>query len=65
MHEKRAGSSAFIFDLMEPERPNVDRAVLDFVKGHVFDSADFVIRSDGVCRLNPEMARMVVARVST
>jgi hypothetical protein len=32
---------------------------LDFVKGHVFDSADFVIRSDGVCRLNPEMARMV------
>ena len=59
------GSSKFIFDLMEPERPGVDRAVLDFVKGHVFDPADFVIRSDGVCRLNPEMARMVVARVST
>jgi CRISPR-associated protein Cas1 len=50
---------------MEPERPRVDRAVLDFVKGYVFDPADFVIRSDGVCRLNPEMARMVVARVST
>jgi CRISP-associated protein Cas1 len=49
---------------MEPERPKVDRAVLDFVKGHVFDSADFVIRTDGVCRLNPEMARMVVARLS-
>jgi CRISP-associated protein Cas1 len=48
----------------EPERPRVDRAVLDFVKRHVFDPADFVIRSDGVCRLNPEMARMVVARVS-
>ena len=42
-----------------------DRAVLDFVGSHVFDPADFVIRSDGVCRLNPEMARMVVARVST
>jgi hypothetical protein len=38
--------------------------VLDFVNGHVFDPADFVIRSDGVCRLNPEMARMVVARVT-
>jgi CRISPR-associated protein Cas1 len=50
---------------MEPERPNVDRAVLEFVKGHVFDPADFVIRADGVCRLNPEMARLVVARVST
>jgi CRISP-associated protein Cas1 len=64
MHEGSDGSSKFIFDLMEPERPRVDRAVLDFVKGHVFDPADFVIRSDGVCRLNPEMARMVVARVS-
>ena len=64
MHEGSDGSSKFIFDLMEPERPKVDRAVLDFVKGHVFDPADFVIRSDGVCRLNPEMARMVVARLS-
>jgi CRISPR-associated endonuclease Cas1 len=64
MHEGSDGSSIFIFDLMEPERPKVDRAVLEFVKGHVFDPADFVIRSDGVCRLNPEMARMVVARQS-
>jgi CRISPR-associated protein Cas1 len=63
MHEGSDGSSKFIFDLMEPERPKVDRAVLDFVKGHVFDPADFVIRADGVCRLNPEMARMVVAKV--
>ena len=61
MHEGSDGSSKFIFDLMHPERPKVDRAVLDFVKGHVFDAADFVIRTDGVCRLNPEMARMVVA----
>ena len=64
MHEGGDGSSKFVFDLMEPERPMVDRAVLDFVKGNVFDPADFVIRSDGVCRLNPEMARMVVARPS-
>jgi CRISPR-associated protein Cas1 len=65
MHEGNDGSSKFIFDLMEPKRPEVDRSVLDFVKGHVFDPADFVIRTDGVCRLNPEMARIVVARVST
>jgi CRISP-associated protein Cas1 len=64
MHEGSDGSSKFIFDLMEPERPKIDRAALDFVKSHVFDPADFVIRTDGVCRLNPEMARMVVARVS-
>jgi CRISP-associated protein Cas1 len=48
---------------MEPVPPKADRAVLDFVKGHVFDPADFIIRSDGVCRLNPELARMVVAKV--
>jgi CRISP-associated protein Cas1 len=65
MHEGSDGSSKFIFDLIEPERPRVDRAVLDFVKGHVFDAADFVIRADGVCRLNPEMARMVVVWAST
>jgi hypothetical protein len=39
MHEGSDGSSKFIFDLMEPERPKVDRAVLDFVKGYVFDPA--------------------------
>jgi CRISP-associated protein Cas1 len=65
MHEGGDRSSKFMFDLMEPEGPKVDRAVLDFIKGHVFDPADFVIRGDGVCRLNPEMARMVVARIST
>jgi CRISP-associated protein Cas1 len=60
MHEGSDGSAAFVFDLMEPERPATDRKVLEFVKGHVFDPSDFVIRSDGVCRLNPEMARCVV-----
>ena len=57
MHEGRDGSSKFVFDLMEPERPKVDRAVLDFVKATVFDPADFTIRSDGVVRLNPQLAR--------
>jgi CRISP-associated protein Cas1 len=64
MHDGSGGSSKFIFDLMEPERPRVDRAVLDFVKGHIFDPTDFVIRTDGVCRLNPHLAQMVVAKVS-
>jgi CRISPR-associated protein Cas1 len=57
MHEGSDGSSKFIFDLMELERPKVDRVVLDFIKRHVLDPADFVIRSNGICRLNPEMAR--------
>jgi CRISP-associated protein Cas1 len=61
MHEGRDGSSKFVFDLMEPERPKVDRAVLDFIKKTTFDPADFSIRTDGVCRLNPELARYVVS----
>ena len=56
----REGSSAFVFDMMEPERPKVDQAVLEFVKANKLHPADFTIRPDGVCRLNPEMARMVV-----
>jgi CRISPR/Cas system-associated endonuclease Cas1 len=27
MHECREGSSAFVFDMMEPERPKVDRSI--------------------------------------
>jgi CRISPR-associated protein Cas1 len=62
MHEGRDGSPKFVFDLMEPQRPKVDHAVLDFVKSTVFDPVDFTIRSDGVCRLNPQ-ARYV-AKIS-
>lgn len=59
MHHGRDKSSKFVFDLMEPDRPKVDRKILEFVKTNVFDPADFTIRSDGICRLNPEMARFV------
>jgi CRISPR-associated protein Cas1 len=65
MHEGRDGSSKFVFDLMEPERPKVDRAVLNFVKTTVVDPADFTIRGDGVVMLNPQLARLMVAKVPT
>jgi CRISPR-associated protein Cas1 len=65
MHEGHDGSSKFVFDLMEPERPKVDRAILDIIKAAVFDPADFTIRGDGVVRLNPQLARTVVALAST
>ena len=59
MHEGRDGSSKFVFDLMEPKRPKVDRAVLEFIKASVFNPADFTIRSNGVVRLNPQLTRYV------
>jgi CRISP-associated protein Cas1 len=63
LHHGRDKSSKFVFDLMEPERPRVDQRILEFVKSNVFDPADFTIRSDGVCRLNPELARTVAKAV--
>jgi hypothetical protein len=66
LHKRETSKSFPGFDRRRIASRNDQRliVVLDFVKGHVFDPADFVIRNDGVCRLNPEMARMVVAKVS-
>jgi len=50
---------AFALDRMEPMRPVVDRAILDRVKTATFSACDFSIQLDGVCRLNPELARRV------
>jgi len=55
MHYERDAAPAFVFDVMEPERPKVDKAVLAFLR----TEADFTIRGDGVVRLNPELARRV------
>jgi CRISP-associated protein Cas1 len=63
MHSDRDDAAAFVFDLMEPERPKVDRAVLAFLKSEALHPADFTIREDGVVRLNPELARQVARLV--
>jgi hypothetical protein len=59
MHNGRREKSAYVFDIMEPERPKVDAAVLAFVADHTFSAADFVIDEGGVCRLSPQLARRV------
>jgi CRISPR-associated protein Cas1 len=64
LHTYNIERPALVFDLMEPLRPLVDRAVLKFVQSHTFHPADFTIRSDGVCRLNPEMAKHVVGLIA-
>lgn len=65
MHEGGNGSPAFTCDLIEPLRARLDRAIFDFILGTTFDPADFVIRSDGVCRLNPELARVIAGLVAS
>ncbi len=57
MYHDRDGAPALVFDMMEPERPKVDRAVLAFLRSDALQSCDFTIREDGVVRLNPELAR--------
>lgn len=59
MHQGRRGVPALVFDLMEPYRPKVDAAVLAFAFSETFTGADFVIKSDGVVRLAPQLARRV------
>lgn len=59
IHARRRGRPALIFDLMEPLRPLVDAAVLDFIQSQVFVRADFPLGSDGIVRLHPQLARIV------
>jgi CRISP-associated protein Cas1 len=48
---------------MEPLRPVVDRTILEFVKQQTFAAGDFTLLSNGVCRLNPQLARNVVRAI--
>lgn len=59
----REKEDSFVFDMMEPLRPVVDGAVLDFVRDQTFSAKDFVLRSDGACRLNPQLAGAVSLQV--
>lgn len=63
MHHGYKDSPAYVFDLMEPERPKVDAAILNFVTANEFSAADFTLRSDGVVRLSPQLARGVCSLV--
>jgi CRISPR-associated protein Cas1 len=65
LHSDREDAPAFVFDVMEPERPKVDRAVLAFLKSEALHPADFTIREDGVVRLNPELAKHVATITSS
>ena len=64
MHHTRPDFPAYVYDLIEPERPKVDAAILKFAKGRKFSGADFVLRSDGVCRLSPQLARVVAQSIA-
>ena len=64
MHHSRPGFPAYVYDLIEPERPKLDGAIIAFARSRKFSGADFVLRSDGVCRLSQQLARAVVTVVA-
>lgn len=64
MHNSNRGSPAWVLDMIELERAAVDAVILQFVRDQTFAAADFTIRKDGVCRLSPQLARMVAALVA-
>jgi CRISPR-associated protein Cas1 len=64
LHSFNKDRSALVFDLMEPLRPIADCAVLELVHSNTLEAADFTIRRDGVCRLNSELAKGLVSRLT-
>ena len=63
MHGNKNNRIPLVYDLMEPLRPVVDRAILEFALAHTFAPGDFAINRWGGCRLNPQMAKVVAGRI--
>lgn len=56
VHSDREARLNFIFDLMEPVRPVVDRLVLELIASHTFRRGELWALRDGRCRLDQEFA---------
>lgn len=61
MHHDRDDGDAFawVFDMIEPRRAEVDAKILRFMLNTPLTGADFILRADGVCRLAPQLARRI------
>lgn len=58
-HGRHTNPIPLVYDLMEPLRPVVDRKILEFALSHTFSPGDFTINSQGGCRLNPQLAKVI------
>jgi hypothetical protein len=61
IHADRDGRASFVYDLMEPIRPTVDRLVFEFIRKHTFADTECWETREGYCRLDPEFAARVTA----
>lgn len=60
LHASRPNRSALILDLIEPLRPLVECTILNLIRDHTFARKDFIVSEAGVCKLHPQLARVVV-----
>lgn len=60
LHARRPNRPSLVFDVMEPLRPETDRALLPLFR-ETFTRADFLTLSNGALRLHPSLARTVAA----
>jgi len=61
LHGNSENSIPLVYDLMEPLRPQIDKAVLGSIQTHRFAPGDFSISKWGGCRLNPNLAGNIVS----
>jgi CRISPR associated protein Cas1 len=65
LHADRDGRASFVYDLLEPLRPIVDRMMLEMMAGRSFRmNRDLILLREGVCRLGVELAAEVGKAVS-
>jgi CRISPR-associated endonuclease Cas1 len=65
IHGNSENPMPLVYDLMEPLRPVVDEVVLQFATEHTFAPGDFTISNLGACRLNPQLASLIVRKLAT
>jgi len=63
-HRREGNRIPFVYDLMEPLRPIVDRKILGFALSNTFSPGDFTINRQGACRLNPQLAKAVATKIA-
>jgi CRISPR-associated protein Cas1 len=63
IHVSNKDRDALVLDFMEPVRPIMDKKVLEFVLQRTFSPDDFIVNKNGVCRLHPQFARVLVKAV--
>ncbi|SFF03571.1 CRISPR-associated endonuclease Cas1 [Nitrosomonas sp. Nm166] len=62
LHADQDGRASLVFDLIEPLRPVVDRTIFSWVTTQRWRRSDFVVDRQGVIRVHPQLAQIVVTK---